>query len=112
MTTRDAEGLPIGVIEVFGEEHGCRMFRKVAPWYSKRFGPASEFNKAVVTIRTKADFQRVLENYRHWRHQFLDEQGELKPRFRPVAMVASFMQSPGAARPEGIPVPKGPVELW
>src|SRR5687768_14628772 len=30
------------MIEVFGEEHGCRMFRKVAPWYSKRFGPANE----------------------------------------------------------------------
>src|SRR5205807_2639034 len=26
--------------EVFGEEHGCRMFRKVAPWYARRFGPA------------------------------------------------------------------------
>src|SRR5207247_2068280 len=23
------------MIEVFGEEHGCRMFRKVAPWYAK-----------------------------------------------------------------------------
>ena len=32
------------MIEVFGETHGCRMFRKVAPWYSKRFGPANEFN--------------------------------------------------------------------
>ena len=28
------------MIDVFGEAHGCRMFRKVAPWYSKRFGPA------------------------------------------------------------------------
>src|SRR5437762_2162665 len=28
------------MIEVFGEAHGCRMFRKVAPWYAKRFGPA------------------------------------------------------------------------
>jgi len=27
------------MVEVFGEELGCRMFRKVAPWYSKRFGP-------------------------------------------------------------------------
>src|SRR5207302_11473180 len=25
------------MIEVFGEEHGCRLFRKVAPWYAKRF---------------------------------------------------------------------------
>ena len=22
------------MIEVFGEDHGCRMFRKVAPWYA------------------------------------------------------------------------------
>src|SRR6187399_2918632 len=27
------------MVEVFGEAHGCRMFRKVAPWYAKRFGP-------------------------------------------------------------------------
>ncbi len=38
------------MLQVFGEEHGCRMFRKVAPWYSKRFGPANLFNKRVVTI--------------------------------------------------------------
>ena len=38
------------MIEVFGEEHGCRMFRKVAPWYAKRFGPCHEFNKRVVQV--------------------------------------------------------------
>ena len=27
------------MVEVFGEELGCRMFRKVAPWHAKRFGP-------------------------------------------------------------------------
>src|SRR6185503_16557354 len=26
--------------EFYGEEHGARLFRKVAPWYAKRFGPA------------------------------------------------------------------------
>jgi len=26
------------MIEVFGEEHGCRMFRKIGPWYSKPSG--------------------------------------------------------------------------
>ncbi|HEY4953064.1 MAG TPA: tRNA dihydrouridine synthase DusB, partial [Verrucomicrobiae bacterium] len=25
------------MVEVFGEELGCRMFRKIAPWYAKRF---------------------------------------------------------------------------
>ena len=100
------------MIEVFGEEHGCRMFRKVAPWYAKRFGPASEFNKGVVRIFSKAEFHDVLENYLRWRQQFLDENGELKPKFRLAPMVASFMQEPAVAHREQIPVPKGPVEVW
>ena len=100
------------MVEVFGEEHGCRMFRKVAPWYAKRFGPANEFNKKVVRISSKAEFQDVLENYLRWRHQFVDENGELKPRFQQAPMVASFMQEPEVARREHIPVPKGPVEVW
>jgi tRNA-dihydrouridine synthase B len=41
------------MIEVFGEELGCRMFRKVAPWYSKRFGPCHEFNKKIVQFATR-----------------------------------------------------------
>lgn len=99
------------MIEVFGEEHGCRMFRKVAPWYSKRFGPSNEFNKRAVQLKSRAEFYALLEEYRAWRAQFLDEDGELKPRFRPAPMVASFMAEPGAPR-EHIPVPKGPVEVW
>jgi nifR3 family TIM-barrel protein len=98
--------------EVFGEEHGCRMFRKVAPWYAKRFGPSHEFNKQVVLVRDKAHFREILDSYQAWRAQFLDTQGELKPRFQPPPMVASFMQEPGVARREAIPVPKGPVEVW
>jgi nifR3 family TIM-barrel protein len=100
------------MLEVFGEEHGCRMFRKVAPWYAKRFGPANEFNKRVVQISSKAEFEEVLAAYLRWRQQFLDDNGELKPRFAPPPMVASFMQEPGVARREQIPVPKGPVEVW
>lgn len=99
------------MIEVFGEEHGCRMFRKVAPWYSKRFGPANLFNKRVVTITTRAEFHRILEDYCAWREQFLDADGELKPNYRPGPMVASFMD-PAAAQRTAIPVPKGPVEVW
>ena len=98
--------------EVFGEEHGCRMFRKVAPWYAKRFGPSHEFNKQVVLLRDKAHFHEILESYLAWRAQFLNERGELKPRFEPPPMVASFMQEPGVVRRESIPVPKGPVEVW
>ncbi len=99
------------MIEVFGEEHGCRMFRKVAPWYSKRFGPANEFNKRVVQISSKQEFHGVLQNYIHWRRQFLDDHGNLKPRFEPAPLVASFMQ-PASAERQHIPVPKGPVEVW
>src|SRR5437899_935248 len=100
------------MVEVFGEEHGCRMFRKVAPWYAKRFGPANEFNKRIVQISSRAEFHDVLETYLRWRQQFLDENGALKPRFQPPPLVASFMQEPAVAQRERIPVPKGPVEVW
>ena len=102
------------MIEVFGEEHGCRMFRKVAPWYAKRFGPCHEFNKRVVQVSTCAEFHNVLDNYIRWRQQFLDADGELQPRYRPQPMVASFMREsePASTQREHIPVPKGPVEVW
>ena len=100
------------MIEVFGEEHGCRMFRKIGPWYSKRFGPANDFNKKIVTLNSRAAFNELMENYGKWRLQFLDESGQLKPNYRPPPMVASFMQEPGVAQREAIPVPKGPVETW
>jgi len=101
------------MIEVFGEPLGCRMFRKVAPWYAKRFGPGHEFNKRAVQISTRSEFRDVLENYIRWRQPFLDANGELLPRFRPPPMVASFMRDePAAAQHQQIPVPKGPVEAW
>jgi nifR3 family TIM-barrel protein len=102
------------MIEVFGEELGCRMFRKVAPWYAKRFGPCHEFNKKVVQVATKAQFDEILENYIRWRQQFLDDHGELLPRFQQPPMIASFMREsePASTQREQIPVPKGPVEVW
>jgi len=100
------------MIEVFGEQLGCRMFRKVAPWYAKRFGPANEFNKRVVTISTREEFLKVLNHYLNWRQQFLDENGALKPSYQPAPLVASFMQEPEVATRQSIPVPKGPVEVW
>jgi nifR3 family TIM-barrel protein len=100
------------MIEVFGEELGCRMFRKVAPWYAKRFGPCHEFNKQVVQISTRTGFHDVLAHYIRWRQQFLDENGELLPRFQPPPMVASFMREPASTQREQIPVPRGPVEVW
>ena len=102
------------MLEVFGEELGCRMFRKVAPWYAKRFGPCHEFNKQVVQVATKAQFDEILANYIRWRQQFVDDQGELLPRFRQPPMIASFMREsePASTQREHIPVPRGPVETW
>jgi nifR3 family TIM-barrel protein len=100
------------MIEVFGEEHGCRMFRKVAPWYAKRFGPGHEFNKHVVQVATRAQFQEILENYLRWRQQFLDDHGELQARYQPAPLVASFMREANDLVPAHIAVPKGPVEVW
>jgi tRNA-dihydrouridine synthase B len=101
------------MIDVFGESPGCRMFRKVAPWYSRRFGPCHEFNKHAVQISTRAEFHGALENYTRWRRQFLDDNGELMPRFQPAPMIASFMQDePAVAQRGQIPVPKGPVAVW
>ena len=100
------------MVEVFGEEHGCRLYRKVAPWYAKRFGPANLFNKRVVTISSKAEFHEILSAYLDWRQQFLDEMGELRLQYQPPPLVASFMPEPVVGRREQIPVPKGPVEVW
>ena len=103
------------MVTVFGEKHGCVMFRKVAPWYSKRFGPASEFNKPVVQLASRAQFHELLEKYLRWRAQFCDESGDLSPRYRPGPMSASFMEpsaSPPSALRDVIPVPRGPVEVW
>lgn len=99
------------MISIFGEDLGCRMFRKVGPWYSKRFGPSNEFNKAVVLVSSREQFYEILAQYRTWRAQFLDEAGELMPRFQPMPMVPSFMAEPGQQRTH-IPVPSGPVEVW
>ena len=100
------------MLEVFGEELGCRMFRKVAPWYAKRFGPCHEFNKQVVHVRTRAQFDDVLGHYLRWRQQFLDDCGELQSKFQPPPMVASFMRDPASPPSGHIPVPRGPVEVW
>jgi nifR3 family TIM-barrel protein len=99
------------MIRIFGEEHGCRMFRKVAPWYAKRFGPANEFNRSVVQLRSRSEFHEILASYRGWRRQFLDDAGQLKPTYRPPVLVASFMQ-PASVERDQIPVPKGPIDVW
>lgn len=100
------------MVEVFGESLGCRMFRKVAPWYARQFGPANEFKKRVVLHSSRTEFHTILAWYQEWRRQFLDEQGQLLPRFQPSPMVASFMRDADDPAPVHIAVPKGPVEVW
>ncbi len=107
------------MIEVFGECLGCLMFRKIAPWYARRFGPANEFNKRVVLLGSRDQFQEILADYVRWRSQFCDDAGELWPRFQPVPMVPSFLapepaggEEPLVAKRGAIPVPAGPVETW
>ncbi len=101
------------MVEVFGEAMGCVLFRKVAPWYAKRFGPASVFNKGVVRVSSRAEFEGVLGEYLRWREQFCDGEGRLLPRYQLAPMLASFQQGePESARREAIPVPSGPVEVW
>jgi nifR3 family TIM-barrel protein len=106
------------MIGVFGEKLGCTMFRKVGPWYAKRFGPASFFNKGIVRISTRIDYDALLAQYISWRAQFLDEDGHLLPKFHPAPMTLNFRDHeaeedvPAVARREAIPVPVGPNELW
>lgn len=103
------------MVEVFGEDIGCRMYRKVAPWYAKRLGPVNDFKKRIVAINQRSDFYEALAAYRVWRTQFCDGRGELLPRFQPSPMVASFMRDPSdpaVLSRESIPVPKGPVDVW
>lgn len=102
-------------VEFYGEEHGARLFRKVAPWYARRFGPAKVFKRGIVKIASRADFEAVIADYLAWRAQFCDDHGELRNRFAPAPLVASFMRSETGREPDvrnAIPVPKGPVDVW
>ncbi|RRJ98064.1 tRNA dihydrouridine synthase DusB [Opitutaceae bacterium TAV4] len=118
--------------EFYGEEHGARLFRRVAPWYARRFGPSKLFKQKIITITSRADFAAVVAEYVAWRAQFCDTSsgggeggggnGELLPRFRLEPLTATFMRAPGEAGGAGegggaveraaIPVPKGPVDRW
>lgn len=101
-------------VEFYGEHEGARHFRRVAPWYARRFGPAKPFKQAVVRMTSRADFEQAITDYVKWRARFCDEAGNLQPRYAPDPLVASFMREeddPVFTR-EAIPVPKGPVDTW
>ncbi len=101
--------------DFYGEARGARLFRKVAPWYAKRFGPAKPFKQSILAIESRGDFERVLAEYVTWRAAFCDSAGELLPKFRPAPLVPSFLggdDEAGVFAREAIPVPRGPVETW
>lgn len=93
--------------EFYGEERGAVHFRKVAPWYAKRFGPAKPFKIRILTIRSRADFEAALADYLLWRRRFCDDSGELLPKYSPAPLASSFL-----APEDAIAVPKGPVDNW
>jgi len=101
--------------ECFGEERGARHFRKVAPWYAKRFGPAKPFKQRVLTVKSRADFEACIAEYLVWRADFCDDRGELLSKYQPGPMTPSFMlpeDEPEIFSRDAIPVPSGPVEVW
>ena len=100
------------MVDIFGERTACHMFRKIGPWYSRRMGPCHEFNRRITRLETLPQFDEIMEWYRQWRTQFLDERGELLPRFRSPAPVASFLLPESEPPKQQIPTPKGPVAYW
>jgi hypothetical protein len=96
------------MVEIFGEETGCRMFRKVASWYARQLGPSAEFKRQLAGLHTRADLGTILVRYRAWRAPFLGPDGELLPQHRP----RPASSSDGGVGVEGILVPRGPNEWW
>ncbi len=94
------------MVEVFGENVGCRMFRKVAMEYARRFGPVAEFNRRVATLSRSEEFDSIVESYLAWRAQFMDDNGVLRPQYAPAPL-----EAPTTER-ASVTVPAGPNELW
>jgi len=100
------------MVETFGERDGCIRFRKMGPWYVKKIGPASAFNKRITQLESRQQFEEIVAFYRQWRRQFLEDDGvTLKPRYR-NSHADEILTGPRSAAREKIPVPAGPVEWW
>jgi len=104
------------MIAFFGEDRGCRLFRKIGPWYAKQFGPTRYFRQRIHDFRSRAGFDEIMRGYREWRRPFVDERGELLPRYAPGPLHSSFMVDEADDGSDGLPgaiaVPKGPVAAW
>jgi len=97
----------------YGEARGARLFRKVAPWYARRFGPSKPFKQRILTIESRADFESVVAEYLAWRSAFCDGSGELLPKFRPAPLAQNFDgDEADVFNRASIPVPRGPVDTW
>ena len=97
------------MIEFYGENRGCIQFRKVAPWYAKRFGPSKFFKDRVVRLSSLEEFEEILVQYIEWRNRFCDDSGELLERYSPGVQYSSITDG---VKQESIKVPKGAVENW
>lgn len=98
------------MIAFFGEDRGCRLFRKIGPWYARRFGPSRYFRQRIHDFRTRAEYDGLMQGYREWRRPFVDDRGELLPRYAPGPQYSSITDD--GEGPAAIPVPKGPVAAW
>tara|TARA_B110000483_G_C18110461_1_gene509503 strand:- start:520 stop:1335 length:816 start_codon:yes stop_codon:yes gene_type:complete len=100
--------------EFYGEERGAKFFRKVAPWYAKRFGPSKPFKRDIIKINSRADFEEAVADFIEWRKKFCDDDGVLLSKYAPDPMVASFLRDEDdpVFQREAIPVPRGPVDNW
>jgi tRNA-dihydrouridine synthase B len=105
------------MVAFFGEDRGCLMFRKIAPWYTRGLGPSVLFRREIGGLRHRARFDEIMAAYREWRRQFLDANGDLLPRYQPEPPRSSFMDAgleggEGDAGARPIAVPRGPVATW
>ncbi|TVR49002.1 MAG: tRNA dihydrouridine synthase DusB [Puniceicoccaceae bacterium] len=98
-------------VEFFGEATGCKLFRKPAHSYARRFGPASFFKQGINQVRDRDGFYRLLKEYRAWRRRFEEADGRLLPRYAPTP-IASSLEAEQPEVADQIRVPQGPVEVW
>lgn len=78
------------MIEAFGEFSACSQFRKIAPFYTRRMGPSKELNRNLCQCETFQQYRNAIDIYLLQRKRFLDENGELRPNYRPVPVHSSL----------------------